>query len=429
MQARIKDYPIKDILFVYFIIAYSTVPFFRNNFGQALLLICIFYSHKEILRVLRIEGLYALLLVFVLEFYHFVYFPDYDTGVFRQVVTSFLISLCVVYYLRLNFFDIYIKIMYITAIVSFFFFFSLLVSPSFVHSIDDSIPNIFRVGAKHAQYYGVDLVRVNPIIYNFDYNFYSIRNNGPFWEPTVFASLLLIAQIFNFIIYKKLFNKNGIIFTITILTTLSTTVFVTYFFFLASTILINPKIKFILKIILLAGTAIISAYLYYEMPFLQEKITKQITEVDENIELTGDSRIAGATLDLFEISQDNLYILFGKGSDRDSRIAGKDKTVQRNCGLTGLLIEWGIFFFLIYIALIYYSFYQISRVFGTNTLFALPFTICILIVSFSEVFFELSLFHAFMFFGLALKHHNKQNYNHVRIMQKANQDNHHVMMA
>ena len=407
MKSKSYKYPFKDLLLVYLLIAYSTIPIFRNNFGLGLLITCIIYLHKDVLKSLRIEALIVLSVVFLLELYHVSYFPNYDIGIFRQVITSFIVAISVAYHLKINFLGIYIKIMYITTIISFFFFFGLLISPELMHIIADSMPAIFKVSSEYSQYYGEDLVRVNPIIYNFDHNFYAIRNNGPFWEPTVFASLLLIGQIFNYTLNRKFLNKVGIIFTIGIVTTFSTTVFISYLIFLLGILLFNSRMNKFSKGILFVCTIVSSLYIYYELPFLEEKINSQIAEVDNNIELSGDSRMAGATLDLFEVSQNNIHLFFGKGSDRDSRIGGIDKAVQRNCGLTGLLVEWGMFFFVIYIALIYYSFYQLSRIHGLNSLFAVPFTLCILIVSFSEIFFDLPLFHTFIFFGLVIKRYYK----------------------
>ena len=387
-------------MLVYTLIALSTIPFFKGSYGRGLMLLCVIFLHNYIIKSFKREAIIVLLIVFTLELYHFTYFPNYDAWMFRQVITFFLLAIFISYHLKLAFLDIYVKIMYVITIISLFFFFGLLASPESMHFIDDSVPNIFRSGT---EYFGETKIRVNPIIYNFDYNFYKIRNNGPFWEPTVFASLLLIGQIFNFILHKKFFNKIGILFTIGIVTTFSTTVFIAYFIFVAGITLLSPKISKLSKVLLFSGTLICSLYLSYNLSFLQEKINVEITELDKNIETTGDSRMAGATLDLIEISQNNLYIFFGKGSDFDSRVAGVDKKVQRNCGLTGLLIEWGVFFFIMYISLLYYSFHQLSRIHGLNTLFAIPFTLCILIVSFSEVFFDLPLFHTFIFFGFVVK--------------------------
>jgi hypothetical protein len=397
-----------NILLVYNLIALSTIPLFKDSFGRAIMLICIIYLYRHVVKIFNKETIIIIAIVFMLELYHAFYFSNYDTWVVRQVVTFFLLGTFTANYLKLEFIYIYIKIMYIITIISFIFFLGLIINPALIHFIDESLPNIFKI---QYNYYGSIGVQTNPIIYNFDHNFYKIRNNGPFWEPTVFASLLLIGQVFNLLINRKLFNKYGIIFTLGIISTFSTTVYLSYFIFLICYCFLSNKINIIFKGIIAVFIVFGSLFLFYNLPFLHEKISTEITGVDENIEGNGDSRVAGATLDLIEISQNSLFIYFGKGSDKDSRIAGLDKKVQRNCGLTALLIEWGIFFALTYIFLLYYSFHQLCRVYKLNSLFAIPFTLCMLIVCFSEVFLDLPLFHTFIFFGFVVKRYYPQDMN------------------
>lgn len=401
MKINTHVYSFKDTLLVYALIAQSTIQFFKSRWGIILIIFSLILLHNHILKSIKKESLIVLVVVFLLELYHVTYFENYDIWMFRQIITYFLLAIFVSNYLKLNFLEIYIKIIYITVLVSFFFFGGLLISPTFIHFLEDSTPELFKM--TFSQYGGNDITKVNPIIYNFDYNFYKYRNNGPFWEPTVFASLILIGQIFNFLTSKSFFNKTGVIFTIGIITTFSTTVYLAYFILYVSIVLINYRASKISKLFFLLCTFALGFLIFSSLPFLQEKITMELTEVDENIDGRGDSRIAGATLDLIEVSQENIFILFGKGSDRDYRIGGINKTVQRNCGLTALLVEWGIFFFIIYLALLYYSFYKLCEVYKLKKSFALPFTLCIIIVSFSEVFFDLPLFHTFIFLGFVVK--------------------------
>ncbi|GAB3562964.1 hypothetical protein GCM10027578_05840 [Spirosoma luteolum] len=397
-----------EYLLVYALIAYSTIPFFKSNYGRGLVVLSLLLVAHSLLKVLRKEVGYMLGIVAALELYHFLYFPKYDLSIVREVVFAFFLAAFCVYYLKLRFQVIYVTVLYWISIISLVVFGLLLINPGLVHSIDNSFPAMFRITSEYIEFDGKNVTKTNPIFYNFDYNFYKVRNNGPFWEPTVFASLLLIAQLFNFISTRHIFNRHGLVFTLTIITTFSTTGFIAYFIFLVSVTVINSRTKPLLKLALLVMAVSGSIYLYSDLPFLQEKINNEINEADINIDTRGDSRVAGAMLDLFEISESQLYILLGKGSDRDSRIGGLDKTAQRNCGLTGLFVEWGVLFALLYIGLIYYSFWQLCSVHGLNRLFAFPFTVCILILSFSEIFFELPLFHVFIFLGLLIRQHTNR---------------------
>ena len=429
MLSYTKRYNFKDFLLVYALIALSTIPFFMSTFGIVLAFSCIVFLYKKIFNVINFETVLFFIAIFVLEIYHATYFKNYETWVIRKILSYFFVSIFVIYYLKLDFLHIYIRIMYYITLISFFFFFTLILWPDIIKLVDSLIPTIF---VKSLNIYEDVYVIKNPIIYNFDHNFYKIRNNGPFWEPTVFASLLLVGQIFNFLINKKLFNHTGLIFTIGILTTFSTTVFIAYFIFLVSSFLLSKKIKTVYKIILLIITIFSGIYLFTALPFLEEKISKEITELDSNMETRGDSRMASALLDIAEISGEDIYMFLGKGSSKYSRIGISDKTVLRNCGLTALFVEWGIPFALIYLSLLFYSFLQLTKHYGVSRLYSIPFTFIIILISFSEIFFDLPIFHALIFIGLVLKrYYYKKVYHadHIVDETKFNKNNYSLIVS
>ena len=396
-----------DVVLVFALIAVSTIPFFKSPIGVSLTIGCILYLNKHLLATIKIETASFLLLVFILEIYHATYFQNYEDWVIRQILIFFFTSAFIIYYLKLNFLTIYVKILYYTTLISFVFFFTYLFSPSIITGFADAMPALFT---KTSMIYRDTYKQVNPIIYNFDHNFYKGRNNGPFWEPTVFASLLLVGQIFNLLLNKAIFNKTGVVFTIGILTTQSTTVFIAYFIFITSYFLLNSKFKIAYKIILLIVSIFAGLYSFSYLSFLEEKINTEILDIDNNIESRGDSRMASALLDLSEVSRDDLFLLLGKGSSSYSRIGGTDKDDLRNCGLTALLVEWGVPFFILYVGLLFYSFYQLTKYYGINVLFSITFVFTILLVSFSEVFLDLPLFHCLIFIGLMMKRYYRNNH-------------------
>src|SRR5690606_10351924 len=51
------------------------------------------------------------------------------------------------------------------------------------------------------------------------------RHNGVFHEPGVFGLFLTIGLFFNYIVFKQVFNKYGIVFLVSVLTTFSTASF------------------------------------------------------------------------------------------------------------------------------------------------------------------------------------------------------------
>ncbi|MER2998972.1 hypothetical protein [Pontibacter populi] len=387
-----------NFILVFLLLALSTSPFFKQSIGFYLALISVIIFFKP---VIRLEAIVFLLLVFMLEQYHYFYFSNYEPWVIRQVLFYFFVAIFTIYYVKLSFLEIYNRILYVAAIISLIVYSLYIIYPGIVISFVNAIPSFFT---KYKEIYETNYKIVNPVFYNFDFNFFKGRNNGPFWEPTVFASLLIIAQIFNFLLTKKLFNKKGIVYSITILTTLSTTGYFVYFILVLSYFLLTNKINIFFK--LAAGVLLLYTgfYLFNNVPFLKEKINNELASVDTEIEEKGgNSRVASATLDLKEVTAKNIYLLLGKGSSKYSRIGTTNKNVLRNCGITSLLAEWGLPFFILYLSLLFYSFYQLTKLFQVNRVMSIVFTSIILMLSFSEVFFSLPLFHAFIFIGFIVK--------------------------
>ncbi|GAB4039725.1 hypothetical protein GCM10028774_41970 [Spirosoma jeollabukense] len=172
----------------------------------------------------------------------------------------------------------------------------------------------------------------------------------------------------------------------------------------------DSRFKTVYKTILLFISIFIGSFLFANLSFLEEKINTEFSEIDSNIDKRGDSRMASALLDLSEVTQEDIFLLLGKGSAKYSRIGGTDKDALRNCGVTALLVEWGIPFFLLYVGLLFYSFYTLTKYYQINVLFSFTFTFIILLMSFSEVFLDLPLFHALIFIGLMMKRYYKDKH-------------------
>jgi hypothetical protein len=394
-----KSHVLKSIL-VFLLIAVSTIPIFKQSFSAYLLLL----GGLITIAKLRINtgALLFLLLAIILELFHNFYFDNYDLTATRQVILVFVATLLIIYYVKLDLLPIYITILYYFSLISFPFFLLRYADSALMERLAKSVPGIF---VKTVVTYGMKTDQINPIIYNFDPNFLELgRNNGPFWEPTVFATMLIIAQLFNFLLTKKLFNKKGIIFTIAIFTTLSTTGILAYFVFVLSYFLLSPRLGRGAKSIIIGGLLVASAGLYTALPFLNDKINNELDNSDYEMEkYGGDSRLASAILDMREITEDNTYIFLGKGVDGYYRVSGPDKDVLRNCGDTTLLVEWGAVYTLIYIGLLGYSFFELTKFYDVHWGFSVVLTVIILILGFSEVYFNLPFFYALLFFGFIIK--------------------------
>lgn len=398
MQTSKKDITVKSFL-VFILISVSTLPLFKQNFGIYLLFGSVLFTLKE-LRIHK-EMLFFAFAAFAIELFHNFYFDIYDIAITRQALITIISSMLLIYYIKLDFLPIYINILYYFSLISFVFFVLYYADSHLVGQFAKAVPGIF---VKTSVFYGTEINQINPIFYTFDNNFLELgRNNGPFWEPTVFATMLVIAQIFNFLLNKTFFNKKGIVFTIALLTTFSTTGFMAYFLLIIFYFLLSDRIKTFTKVIVLTGFIGLGVTVFTALPFLSEKIDNEIEKTDQEMDkYGGDSRLASAMLDLREVAEKPEYILLGKGRGPD-RIAGPDKDVLRNCGDTGIIIEWGAIFTLIYLGFLYYSFLQLARHFKVHWAFAIAFTLVILIFGFSEVYFNLAFFYSLLFFGFIIR--------------------------
>jgi hypothetical protein len=387
-------------LLVFLLIGVSTMPILKQSFGIYLLIGSVFFTLKGI-RINK-ETFAFLFLALVLEIFHNFSFDSYDFATTRQTILLFAAGIFLIYYIKLDFFSIYIKILYWLSLISFVFVILYYADNGLLTTIVHAIPDTF---IKTATTYGSESKQIDPIFYNFDQNFLELgRNNGPFWEPTVFATMLVIAQIFNLLLNKVLFNRKGIVFTIAILTTFSTTGFLAYFLLIIFYFLLSPRINILTKAIVAGGFLMLSVSLFTNLPFLSEKIDNEIEKSDYEIDqFGGDSRLASAILDMREVTEKNEYLLFGKGLVAESRIGGVDKEVLRNCGDTALLIEWGLLFTVIFIGLLFYSFLALTRFYDIHWGFSVIFTLIILIFGFSEVYFNLPFFYSLLFFGFIVR--------------------------
>ncbi|MEO6283040.1 MAG: hypothetical protein ABIN80_19020 [Dyadobacter sp.] len=390
-----------DYFLVFFLIALSTIPFFKKSvLGMVIILILLGLKYKKL--AIKPRTLMVISIVSVLEIFHFVYYPNYEFFVLRDQILYFVIAGLIIYHLKLRFLPIYNNIIYLFTIISFPIFLTYYVSKDLVVAFSRLFSPFFLTIEQSAfnQY-----ERISPIFFTFDGNFLNLgRNNGPFWEPTVFATMLIIAQIFNFLLTKTLFNKRGIIFTIAILTTFSTTGYLAYILLLTCYVVISKKIKFEFKLVLAISLVLASLLFFTRLGFLESKIKSEIQNVQVDMtEKGGDSRLASAILDIQEIKNDIIAILFGKGSSKGSRTVYKNSSilVLRNCGDTALIVQWGLPFFIFYFALIFISFRKLGDFFKVHSLmFSISCTLIIFICGFSETFFDLPFFHAFIFFGL-----------------------------
>lgn len=171
------------------------------------------------------------------------------------------------------------KQMYYLSIVSLFFFTWQIINRESLFSI----LNIFNVN-HYTDYFSIERTRFNVIIYNVndksEWNF--PRNCGFSWEPGPFGCFLVVAMFFNMIIHRFSFTKNKHfwIFLITLITTQSTTAFVTFFILSVWALLNNEQFKRVVFIGL--PIAVFALFLLFtNVPVLWNKIVTEYSQVND----------------------------------------------------------------------------------------------------------------------------------------------------
>jgi len=363
-------------------VAMSGMPPFRSKLLTLLefsLLLFIFIVRKKNFNIGFLWFFVLLLVVTLLQAYKFQFFPIVTSlGLLLMVFSAYLI----VKILGNKFISYYVNILYYIAIVSFVFYFAILLIPS-VASHMPLPPN------------------QNIIIYNFNVYVWHeplVRNSGPFWEPGAFAGYLIIAFIFNFLKDIKILNKKNIVLFIAIVTTVSTTAYLAvfvFFFFIYYHKIKNVIFKAVaVTIIVLAGL-----YAYTSFDFLGKKIESQL-EVAQTMG-TQQSNDSQRFLTILRDMKDfKGHELIGRGGNDKTRydLAPTDQRIVRTVGLTDVLVRVGI---IVFIIMFYFLFKSICLYLewlqNRKQIYCIGIFIAILVTLMSEVYFNLPMYWSLLF--------------------------------
>lgn len=253
------------------------------------------------------------------------------------------------------FLQVFISVMRFFAITSFIIWTAVVLIPGF-HSMlfdfashlpqmisDDWIKNSSNKGISLYLYY-------LPVNTSTAYTSF-IRNNGPFYEPGLFASYLNIALAFNVCINKKLLIKSNIPFILTILSTCSSAGYISFILIVIFSVFVQKK--WIYRIV----TIIAIIFLWQpvmNLEFMADKITSNYDNA-----LTSSASRFGAIIYHWEKVKESPVIGYAGGTvpitNFDRFRSGTDKILSPN-GLSYLFVFWGIplailFYFLLYVGL------------------------------------------------------------------------------
>ena len=381
---------ILDYILVYLLVALSGIPFFYKS-GLAFLIPTAFLSFIVfVYRRKQFDGhsmffFSAMFIVLVGQMIKFDFFPvNVYLGIFLRMSIAFFIIKSV----GNRFIEIFINIIVASAIISYFFYF-----PSYIPGVENllkSIASYFDTPFRDP--YALYVYWPNVIVYNINTGGAAplLRNSGPFWEPGAFGGYLIIALSFNIIINKTFLNKKGKYLLFAILTTFSTTAYVSLLALILFSILVNAELiyKIVLVPLIIAG----SIFAFTSLDFLGEKIASK-ANIQGN---TYNTRFTSAVLDIND-TYENPWL--GLGRSPITRYKGSiyPHANHRNNGTTGLLINYGVPFFILYLFFIFLGYKELCKQNGVGQFFAFYIVLLIVMIGFSEMYFNYP-----FFFGLAL---------------------------
>lgn len=201
------------------------------------------------------------------------------------------------------------------------------------------------------------------------------KNNGPFWEPGMFAVFLNIALALNVISTKNLFKIKNIIFIIASISTFSASSFITTFIIIVYyyIIIIPGKIKTIIFLFIVPFVALP----IYNSEYVKGKLELNLESVEK-----AHSRF-GATL--IHYDQIRRFPWFGLGTktNEDQENMLGIITVSPN-GLTNLIRFYGIPFGIFYYILLYKSSSVLGSLVDKKKSYKWLIYIVLLTVSFSQ---------------------------------------------
>lgn len=314
-------------------------------------------------------------------------------GIYLRIICAYLVSRILGPKLP----QLFINNIYFFTIISFFFYTLLLLFPDLIDFFETEVtPFLQSPLYKEESFYNSPH---NLIIFELN-GIRAYRNSGPFWEPGAFGGFLILGLIYNVIVNRNIINRKNIVFIVAIFTTLSTTTYIALFAFLILYqlfIVRKVKIGFTIPIIFILGY-----FSFTEFNFLQNKIEYQLEE-QTIVDITskrGRSRFASAILDLNDFTRSPIW-----GVSKSINVRYKDQNlssinIHKNNGVTSLLAQYGIIYFIVFFYYAYKGFRLFAIANNRNVHFGIIALFLLFLIGFSESYFQYIFFISLVFFHL-----------------------------
>ncbi len=259
-----------------------------------------------------------------------------------------------------------------------------------LHDLLSAFPSIFQYDDHTWQGY----VKDSLFIYGFKLGRLS-QNHGFMWEPTAFASVLILAIIFRLSRNGYQFDRRIIVMFVGLVSTFSTTGYIILFTILPCLLFLNRTFS---KMTLFAiYMTPLLGILFFSQSFLYEKIANEFERGDiqyETSELSrsGNSRLSSFLIDMRDVADNPIL---GLGIFEEGRLLGHQTRTSVN-DISDTIARFGLVGSLLIFALYAISltrFYREQNAKGGILVF-----ISFLLMCWSEEFLNLPLFMAFQFY-------------------------------
>jgi hypothetical protein len=361
--------------------------------------------------------LVGLTVIFILQIFKFDFFPAFTyAGVYVRILVAYFILKSV-----MNFSDKFVKVMYYLSIISFIFYIPILLVPGFSDFLLNNLVLYARIeDGIQARF---NIMGVYTIVPGHD-----LRSSGPFWEMGAFAGYLILALIISYLKKPELNNKINIVLSLAILTTQSSTGYISFLIFLA--FIFNQEVKNVaLKGILALSMFFVGYFAYTNLDFLGKKIETQYEEAlalvnTENLEGESTDRFSNMLKDWRDIQG---HELIGRGFHNKTRFTSmydaEDVSNIRTVGSTDILVRLGLPMFIWMIFLMYVSFSKFSKYYWKNgNYMGISIVLIIMLLLTSETYFEYPLFWIVMMLHYTIAENNKNikiiNKKEIKIVSK-----------
>lgn len=376
-----------DYLVMFLFITVSGNPFFTADLKtltvQFALVMFLFFNRKRRFSNQIVLFFTVLVIIYLIQALVFSFFSFSNMmGMFLRVMTAYFTLMV----LGTKFIEYYIRVMFFLALMSLPFF--------VVYNIDPNIlvPYSTLVSGEESFIDKYSMMGV--------YSFWvddEFRNAGNFWEPGAFGGYMLVAFMFNFYSNEEKKNRRSVVFLIAIISSLSTTAYVSLFIFLSIiffTRLSSIWLRFIATVVI-----VFSGYFaFYSFDFLGEKIKAQIEETKNMDAYRGSANTQRFLNVLRDVKDFEGHEIVGRGTHPTTRYTFDKENQIRTVGLSDVLVRFGLPFFVLMLVMMYRSissYLQAQRrwsVAGCVGIF-----ITLLITLMSEAYFNYPMYWSLLF--------------------------------